>query len=255
MIKKAQGLLFDIVNDIAAAGLRAGDRLPAQAEMARRYGVGVTPLREALRMLELSGVISLQPGRAGGVVADQADAEQLAALVAAVLCVRRITYGQLLDACVMTEPLLAAAAATHPQRDAVRAELEPFLSERDDDRAAPVHDSDFREAIARAADNPALSLVAQVLSQVADGMGVPAGRRDMAACRVKRAVIEAILSGDADLAREHMAAHLGRSLAVHLERIGRGCDEIFVPSFPPRGRTLHRGRRNPGPELPRTLAP
>jgi GntR family transcriptional repressor for pyruvate dehydrogenase complex len=245
MIKKAQDLLFDIVSDITAAGLRAGDRLPAQAEMVQRYGVGVTPLREALRMLELSGVISLRPGRAGGVVADSADTVQLATLVAAILCVRRITYGQLLDACVMTEPLLAAAAATNPRRDAVRAELKSFLSEQDD----PVHDSDFRDAIARAADNPALSLVAQVLSRLAD-LCVPVARTDTAACRDRRDVIEAILSGDPNRARRSMAAHLRISLIHHLERIGRRRDELFVPSFSP-GRRLHHGR----PDLSRTVSP
>ena len=157
--KKAQGLLFDIVRDLVADGLGPGDKLPAQAEMMRRYGAGATPLREALRMLELSGLVSVRPGPSAGAVVEEANAEHLAAMVAAFLCMAGVTYGQLMDAWAATEPLLAAAAAANPDRAKVTTELAAFAAEPHSDEAVtPTHAIDFHDAVARAAGNPALGL-------------------------------------------------------------------------------------------------
>ena len=46
--------------------LKPGDRLPSEAELANRFSVGRQTIREALRLLELSGFISMQKGGAGG---------------------------------------------------------------------------------------------------------------------------------------------------------------------------------------------
>jgi DNA-binding transcriptional MocR family regulator len=126
--KTAERLLFDLVHDIAADGLRPGDRLPPQPELMRRHGVGPTPLREALRMLELAGLVSVRPGPNAGTIIETANAGHLAALVAPFLCMAGVTYGQLMDAWAATEPLLAAAAAANPDREAVAAEIAAFLA-------------------------------------------------------------------------------------------------------------------------------
>jgi GntR family transcriptional regulator, transcriptional repressor for pyruvate dehydrogenase complex len=46
--------------------LKPGDRLPSEAELANQFHVGRQTIREALRLLELSGFISVQKGGAGG---------------------------------------------------------------------------------------------------------------------------------------------------------------------------------------------
>jgi GntR family transcriptional repressor for pyruvate dehydrogenase complex len=46
--------------------LKPGDRLPSETELANQFGVGRQTIREALRLLELSGFISMQKGGAGG---------------------------------------------------------------------------------------------------------------------------------------------------------------------------------------------
>ncbi len=47
---------------ILAAGLRAGDRLPTEEELARHLGVSRTAIREALRALEALGIITVRHG-------------------------------------------------------------------------------------------------------------------------------------------------------------------------------------------------
>jgi GntR family transcriptional repressor for pyruvate dehydrogenase complex len=234
--KKAQGLLFDIVRDIAGEGLRPGDRLPPQADMMRRYGAGATPLREALRMLELSGLVSVRPGPAAGAIVEEANAEHLAALVAAFLCMAGVTYGQLIDAWAATEPLLAEAAAANPDRERVMAELAAFAAEPESDEpVTPTHAIDFHDAVARAAGNPALGLVLQVLSYVVADLYWAA--TDIAApARLVRhdhhEIAEAILAGDAELARRSMEAHARNTSGGILAHIGRGRDEPLA--LPPR---------------------
>lgn len=229
--KRAQGLLFDIVHDIAVDGLRPGDRLPPQAEMMRRYSAGPTPLREALRMLELCGLVSLRPGPSAGATLEPADAEHLAALVAAFLCLSRTTYGQLLDAWAATEPLLAAAAAANPDRERVVRELAHFAAEAESDEPVPPpHAIDFHDAVARAAGNPALSLVLQVLSYVvADrywaSTEIPAPGRQVR--HDHHEIAEAILLGDAEGARRSMEAHCRGVTGAVLERVGCRRDEPF----------------------------
>jgi GntR family transcriptional regulator, transcriptional repressor for pyruvate dehydrogenase complex len=46
--------------------LKPGDRLPSETELATKFNVGRQTIREALRLLELSGFISMQKGGAGG---------------------------------------------------------------------------------------------------------------------------------------------------------------------------------------------
>jgi GntR family transcriptional repressor for pyruvate dehydrogenase complex len=51
---------------IAAGDLQAGDKLPAERELAEQLGVGRNAVREALRSLENAGVVELRKGRGGG---------------------------------------------------------------------------------------------------------------------------------------------------------------------------------------------
>jgi GntR family transcriptional repressor for pyruvate dehydrogenase complex len=230
--KTAERLLFDLVHDIAADGLRPGDRLPPQHELMRRHGVGPTPLREALRMLELAGLVSVRPGPNAGTIIETANAEHLAALVAPFLCMAGVTYGQLMDAWAATEPLLAAAAAANPDREAVAAEIAAFAAEPDSDEpVSSVHAIDFHDAVARAAGNPALTLAAQVLSYVAadlywanTGAVLPGGgvRHD------HREVAQAILAADAVGARSAMETHIRNASDGVLARIGAPRDAPFV---------------------------
>jgi DNA-binding FadR family transcriptional regulator len=56
---KVKALIFE-------GTLKAGDKLPSELELAKQFGVGRQSVREALRLLELSGFISVQKGYSGG---------------------------------------------------------------------------------------------------------------------------------------------------------------------------------------------
>jgi len=56
---RIKGLIFDGV-------LKPGDRLPSENELAQQFNVSRQTVREALRILELSGFITTQKGGSGG---------------------------------------------------------------------------------------------------------------------------------------------------------------------------------------------
>src|SRR3546814_11684468 len=66
--KRALQVAQAIVLDIQSNAREIGDRLPQEEDMLARYEVVRATMREALRFLELQGVIHLQPGRGGGPV-------------------------------------------------------------------------------------------------------------------------------------------------------------------------------------------
>jgi DNA-binding FadR family transcriptional regulator len=55
------------IRDLVATGrLKPGDRLPSERDLSAKFNVSRNTLREALRALELSGIIELRKGAAGG---------------------------------------------------------------------------------------------------------------------------------------------------------------------------------------------
>ena len=64
--KVAEALAQEIVHEIVSRKLPPGTLLSSEAQMLEDYGVGRGSLREALRILEVHGLITMKPGRNGG---------------------------------------------------------------------------------------------------------------------------------------------------------------------------------------------
>jgi GntR family transcriptional regulator, transcriptional repressor for pyruvate dehydrogenase complex len=59
--------IVDQIKDAVLSGtLQTGDKLPPEHELARMFGVSRSAVREALRILELSGLVSIRKGNRGG---------------------------------------------------------------------------------------------------------------------------------------------------------------------------------------------
>lgn len=58
-----QAIADRIIELITTGELRLGERLPAQRQLAKQLGVGVSSLRESLQALTAMGLIQMQPGR------------------------------------------------------------------------------------------------------------------------------------------------------------------------------------------------
>jgi len=113
---KTQYTLERLREDIAAGRFRPGDAL-RQSELAQRYGVSPTPVREALRLLESEGTVVYSPHRGATVTHhDEQRMQDLYAFrarsesLAAELCAVRRTDEQLAEIRDLQEQLRTMAS-------------------------------------------------------------------------------------------------------------------------------------------------
>src|SRR6185369_2058340 len=155
-LKTSEVVALEIVRDIVRQDMQPGDRLPLEAEMLVQYRVSRSSLREALRLLEVQGLIGIRPGPGAGTVVGRVLPGNLSRTLTLHLHMLGANYDELLEAWVESEPLLARLAALNPDREKVRASLSPFL---DEDHAWAVREGlQFHDIVAELADNRVLSL-------------------------------------------------------------------------------------------------
>jgi DNA-binding FadR family transcriptional regulator len=208
-VKTSERVALDIVHDIVAQGLRTGDRLPLEASMVEQYGVSRASLREALRLLEVQGLIRLKPGPGGGPVVGSVEPSHLARTAALYFHLGAATYGQLLETQVLLEPLCASLAARHPDRREVMA---PYT-----DPPAPTDVPEYRDvtigfhgAVYTLAANPVLSLLTQAVTHMVTHHVVAT----MDPVELRQSILDehvalarAIAAGSVERARRGMAEH------------------------------------------------
>ncbi len=189
-----------------------GDKLPPERELAERFGVSRSSVRDAVRTLELMGLVERRQG--SGTVVRDLSAESLINPLASMLVRKRKLVGELLDVRKIIEPPLAARAALHASADEV-AELEEILArqERKLERGevAIEEDSEFHYGIAMAADN---SVVLHVLDVLMDLLRETRERSLQVAGRPQkslaghRRILAAIRRHDAAAAETAMRRHI-----------------------------------------------
>ncbi len=117
--KIAESIARQILQDIQRNHLEAGAMLPPESAMVERFGVGRGSLREALRILEVNGLVTLKPGPRGGPVVSAHDPANFGQMMTLHLQSLGATYRQLLEARVEHEVVLARKAAEQPGTAAV----------------------------------------------------------------------------------------------------------------------------------------
>jgi GntR family transcriptional regulator, transcriptional repressor for pyruvate dehydrogenase complex len=223
-----------IVTDIVQGGLGVGDRLPAESEMAERYAVSRESLREALRLLEVQGLITLKRGPGGGPLVSALNAGYLARTATMYFHLSGATYDELFETWQILEPPLSARVARVVDKEVKREVFGPFV---DYDAAAHEHDdvfadlNNFHAVIADLSGNHVLTLLTQavthvVVSHVLDlhdpvsaGTQLAHSHSDIARAiisghAVKSAVLmEAHISELTDTYREHFSDRMSETIA------------------------------------------
>ena len=84
--------------EMAAGSLRPGDKLPAERELAAKLGVSRAAVREALRSLEIAGVVGLQKGARGGAFILKGDPDLVTQSIRDMFHLGRISLDNLTEA-------------------------------------------------------------------------------------------------------------------------------------------------------------
>jgi GntR family transcriptional regulator, transcriptional repressor for pyruvate dehydrogenase complex len=167
--KIAETVARQILRDIQQQGLQPGSGLPSESVMLERFDIGRGSLREALRILEVNGLVIIKTGPGGGPIVAAPDPRNFGQMSTLHLQSIGATYRQLLEARVEYEALLARKAAeregdaaAHAVREAMELSSQPTA---DDSRYATVT-SGFHAAVCNAGGNPVLALAANSIQSI-----------------------------------------------------------------------------------------
>src|SRR5919106_1164114 len=145
---------------IAEGRLKSGDQLPPERDLAEKFLVSRTSVREALRALESVGLIEIRPGE--GTFVREVSVDALVEPLALVLLSQRALIEELFEARRLLEPAIAGLAARRASTDEVQ-EMERILEaqarEIEQGRTGLAEDAAFHAAIATAAHNRAITRI------------------------------------------------------------------------------------------------
>jgi GntR family transcriptional repressor for pyruvate dehydrogenase complex len=227
--KAALTLAQEIARIIHDEGLRPGDRYLSESEAVARHGVARGTFREALRFLELQGVIRVKAGPGGGAIVTRPDWTSLASTLALLLQFEDASLLQVLEARRVMAPGMADLAvkrATAEEIDAMAAQLELAAAGVSDYPAFSAAYRAYWRLLARSTRNPLLALLAPALRAIVDSGGfIPDETRRVRIVERLRQLHAAVADRDGERARtlitEIETAFLDRLVEGYPQRIVR----------------------------------
>src|SRR4051812_35294410 len=165
-------LIADELRSLIVAGeLSEGDSLGHEPDLVERFGVSRPSLREALRILEAEGLVTVVRGVRGGVVVHEPDERMTARTAALVLQARNVELADVFEARSMLEPIAARTIASSARGgSAAVKELRRLIDEEttaiEDPEKFGVANAAFHERLVALAGNQTLSIVAEMLNEI-----------------------------------------------------------------------------------------
>lgn len=213
---KKNRLSSEVIDQISRSILRGdyqhGTKLPPEREISSQLGVSRTVVREALRSLEIMGLIEIQAG--GGAYVKEYTLEHVLDPIANYFSLDECLIDEIIETRKMLEPemvKLAAQRATEEDISFIRNSVTQMETEISEGLSGISGDTAFHFALASAAHNSAmtkiLSLIADLLhySMKASLQAVP---DQSVTLEGHRKILMAIENRDGELACELMRNHL-----------------------------------------------
>jgi len=192
--------------------LRPGDKLPSERELAEMLEVSRSSIRDAIRSLELMGMV--EPRQGAGTIVREISSDSLVNPLANARKRKEELIGELLDFRMMLEPPLAARAATRVSSDEV-SEMEEILERQEKKvqggESTIGEDSEFHYAVALASGN---SVVLKVLDTLMDLLRDSRERslqvegRQQKSVAGHRRILDALKRHDSEAAKVAMRRHI-----------------------------------------------
>lgn len=213
-----------IREEIARGVLRPGDKLPAERDLAQQLGVSRNVLREALRSLEMAGLLRLQKGVRGGAFIREGNTDRMDDVIRDLLSLGSIDVKQLAEARIHIMDVVVRLAC----KSAAKADLDALDANADRTEAATSEgrfldrvecSREFYRLLAAATKNQVLSMIVHAVTEIhmrfvharvaARGMAMPK------LVEKRRQFLAAVRARDAESATRMMRTHLE---AVHRTR-------------------------------------
>jgi GntR family transcriptional repressor for pyruvate dehydrogenase complex len=211
--KLFEQVAVQIEQQILLGGLRSGDRLPTERELAEQFHVSRTAVREALKTLAQKGLVDMRPGR--GTIVIDGTSQALRDSLGLVMRVSQLDRSHnLVEVREILEPeiaALAAARATEEDIAALQAAVDVMDATLHDADAFIDADNQFHQTLARATQNalililvePIMALLSEQRKQIFAVQGGPQRGQQH-----HKQLLDAMTSHNPEAARNAMHAHL-----------------------------------------------
>ena len=154
---------------IIQENLKIGTRLPSEIDLSQEFNVSRSVIREALRILEISGLVNIKKGPSGGIFVANVYHKPIKDSLRNLILSGELTTDHLFDARLLIEPHIAREAARHATKKDLRA-LEKLMIDSEAHLDDPVrlrrNNLDFHLLLARASGNPVLSLLLESIFEL-----------------------------------------------------------------------------------------
>jgi GntR family transcriptional regulator, transcriptional repressor for pyruvate dehydrogenase complex len=247
----SEAIVHRIKKQISDGRLAAGQRLPAERDMAKQFSTSRVSVREAYRSLEELGLLQIRRGAEGGAFVMKVNHEPVMRSLSLVLGLNRTSHAELSEARMLIEPPIARLAAQRAQPADI-AELEGELIREEEDahrRGGPFRPtrSNFHRLVAKCAGNFPLTVLMNALADLtADAASVldpeVRARHQRKNRQSHRALFDAIRIHDEDAAYSVMIEHV-HDIQRRVERTSKSHRPPAVSL--PLPRSIRRNGRRP----------
>jgi len=169
---KVSGLIARQIKDTILSGrMKPGDRLPPERELVERFQASRISIREALKSLETSGLLTIKPG--SGVFVAEINSRPLRDSLTSILRIQKTSINELTEARLIIEPSIARLASEKMTSEDFR-KLEQNIEETSallqSHLSARGKNIKFHSLIAESAHNSVLTLTLTTLLDVLQEM-------------------------------------------------------------------------------------
>lgn len=206
-----------IREQLALGVLKPGDKLPAERDLAQQLGVSRNVLREALRSLEMAGVLRLLKGVKGGAFIQEGDTRRMNDVMRDMLSLGTISVRELSEARIHVLDLVVGLACANARRsdlDALEANIEQTeLATKEGRLLDRVECSrEFYKLLAASTGNKVIAMIMDSVTEIhmrfvyakVASSGIAMSRL----AERRRQLLSAIADRDAPLAARLMRTHL-----------------------------------------------
>jgi DNA-binding FadR family transcriptional regulator len=211
--------IFELVADevreaILTGAYRPGDKLPSERELSQEMRVGRTIIREALRILELAGLVRIKQGASGGIFVKAPDEANFAGPFLDLIRLGYITIEGLTEARLCIEQDVIELVMTKAKEEDLRL-LDDLitLSQEKIDRGERIREENFKFHIvlAQLSQNPILiTIVNSIMPIIAVFVEKvnPAMEHSRRILESHREILEQMKKGNTIVAKEKLNEHI-----------------------------------------------
>ncbi len=230
--KTAELVATHIRRQIVTGQLTEGDALPSESALMEEFNLSRPTLREAFRILESEGLITVRRGARGGARIQEPSSDVVARYAGLVLQHRGATVADVLEARVIVEAPAVGILAARRDHLSLSRVLQAQLDSLDPEE--PVHFHEFNALVVELTDNQTLILLTAALEHISQAAAVRFNTnseedRKLAAKAhtARQRLIDLIEAGDPENAEAHWRKHLTAAGKVLAGGVGASVVDLF----------------------------